>query len=92
MSNDYVRVGRESDPQRRELRARYLLDSAASARASRRLRRTFAGLGVATLALLAFASFSPPRGSVTPVKSSIFPSEITAALSNVPESERWDAH
>ena len=91
MSNDYGRVGRESDPQRRELHARYLQDSVGSARASRRLKRIVAALGVAALALVGFASFSP-RVSVTPVKSSISPSEITAALNHVPESERWDAH
>jgi hypothetical protein len=77
-------------PKRRELQARYLQDSVGSARGSRRLRRTVAGLVVATLALIAFASFSPPPGSVTP--ASMSPSEITDVLSNVPESERWDAH
>ena len=63
-----------------------------SARACRRLRRAIAGLGVATLALIAFTSFSPPRRSVTPERSSISPSEITATLSDIPESQQWDAH
>ena len=93
MSNDRGRSGPENDLQRRELQARYLQDSVGSARASRRLRRAIAGLGVATLALIAFTSFSPPRGSVTPERSSISPSEITATLSDLlPESRRWDAH
>jgi hypothetical protein len=84
--------GPENDLQRRVLQARYLQDSVGSARASRRLRRTVAGLGLATLALLAFASFSPPRGDATPARSSIAPSEIIAGTRNLPESERWDAH
>ena len=89
MGNDRGQPGPENDLQRRELQARYLQDSVGS---SRRLRRAIAGLGVATLALIAFTSFSPPRGSVTPERSSISPSEITATLSDIPESQRWDAH
>jgi hypothetical protein len=92
MSNDRGQSGSENDLQRRELQARYLQDAVGSARASRRLRRAIAGLGVATLALIAFKSFSPPRGSVTPERSSISQSEITATLSDLPESQRWDAH
>jgi hypothetical protein len=84
MGNDRGQPGPENDLQRRELQARYLQDSVGSARASRRLRRAIAGLGVATLALIAFTSFSPPRGSVTPERSSISPSEITATLSDIP--------
>jgi hypothetical protein len=92
MSNDRGQSGPENDLQRRELQARYLQDALGSARASRRLRRAMAGLGVAMLALIAFTSFSPPRGSVPPERSSISPSEITATLSDIPESQRWDAH
>ena len=92
MSNERGRSGPENDLRRRELQARYLQDSVGSARASRRLRRAIAGLGVATLVLIAFTSFSPPRGSVTPERSSISPSEIIATISDIPKSQRWDAH
>jgi hypothetical protein len=90
MIHDRGQSGPENDLQRRELQARYLQDSVGSARASRRLRRAVAGLGVATLALMAFASFSPRYR--TPARSPIAPSEITAGMRDLPESERWDAH
>jgi hypothetical protein len=92
MIHDRGQSGPENDLRRRELQARYLQDSVGSARANRRLRRAIAGLGVAALALIAFTSFSPPRGSVTPERSSISPSEITGTRSDIPESKRWDAH
>jgi hypothetical protein len=76
----------------RDLRARYLQDLVASARGSRSIRKAVAAIGIGTLAFTALASFSPPRGGPTPARSSIAPSEITAGIRNLPESERWDPH
>lgn len=57
------------------------------------LRRVGAGASERLpLAFTALASFSPPRGDATPARSSLAPSEITAGIRNLPESERWDPH
>jgi hypothetical protein len=95
MINDRCLFGPENDrrvQEAREWRVRYLQGLAASARGSRSIKKAVAAIGVGTLAFTALASFSPPRGDATPARSSIAPSELTAGIRNLPESERWDAH
>jgi hypothetical protein len=75
----------------RVMRARYLGECASGTRWNPYSKRVAAVFGVATLAFVGLANFAP-RGGGTDRLPSISPSEITAGLRNLPESERWDAH
>ena len=91
MIHDRGQSGPENDLQRRELQARYLQDSVGSARASRRLRRAIAGSVLQRSRSWLLRALARPRYR-TPARSPIAPSEITAGMRDLPESERWDTH
>ena len=75
----------------RVARACYLRDCASATRRNPHTKRVAAVFGVATLAIVGLANFAP-RGGEADRLPSISPSEITAGLPTLPESDRWDAH
>jgi hypothetical protein len=95
MGNDPVLFGPETEPhvrQARELRARHVREWAFAARRSPRFRRGAAAIGASTVAFIALASFAPGRQETGPSLASISPSELTAAVRNLPTAGLIDAH